>query len=142
MVVSTDKFEKNTLLGRIFVWLSRSKWVPNVVKRLFFMLWNCHIGCPLPKTVIFPHPFGIVIHGKVILGENVTILHQVTLGGKGLGKDGVPVIGDGVFIEAGANVLGKVVVGKDVVIGANAVVTKGVPDKAIVVGANRIIGYR
>ncbi len=134
--------EKNTWLGNVFIWLSRTKIVPSPVKRLFFALWGCHIGAVLPKSVIFPHPFGIVIHSKTVLGENVIIMHQVTLGQKRIEDNTAPIVEDGVFIGAGAKILGNVKVGRLAVIGANAIVTKDVPPGAVIVGANRIVKQR
>jgi serine O-acetyltransferase len=86
-----------------------------------------------------PHPYGIIIHSKTIIGQHVTIMQQVTLGGSRLGINEAPVIDDYVYIGAGAKVLGNVHIGHHAVIGANAVVTRDVPANATVVGANRII---
>jgi len=69
----------------------------------------------------------------------VVIGQQVTLGGRDLNIDHMPVIEDGVYLGAGCKVLGKVVVGRGAIVGANAVVTKDVPAGAVVVGANRIL---
>ena len=65
--------------------------------------------------------------------------HQVTLGGKDMEIENMPRICDGVYLGAGAKVLGKLTVGAGATIGANAVVTKDVPAGAVVIGANRII---
>lgn len=92
----------------------------------------------LPKTVFLPHPQGIVIHSQTQIGRDVVIGHQVTLGGRGV-SPGAPIIEDGVYIGAGAKILGRVTVGRGVTVGANAVVTKDVPAGATVVGANRIL---
>jgi tetrahydrodipicolinate N-succinyltransferase len=86
-----------------------------------------------------PHPYGIIIHSKTVIGERVTIMQQVTIGGKDLGRNLAPKIGDDVYIGAGAKVLGGIQVGNGAVIGANTVVTKDVPAHATVVGANRIL---
>jgi serine O-acetyltransferase len=102
---------------------------------------GCDIGLPLPKTVFLPHPMGIVIHRGTSLGNDVVIGHQVTLGGRDL-TGNAPQIGDGVYIGAGAKILGAVRIGRGATVGANAVVTKDVPDAAVVVGANRILSSR
>ena len=67
----------------------------------------------------------------------------MTLGWAGRGdKKGCPIIGDRVYIGAGAKVIGKVRVGNNVAIGANSVVTKDVPDNAVVGGVPaKIINY-
>ncbi|ROH91663.1 serine acetyltransferase [Stagnimonas aquatica] len=84
-----------------------------------------------------PHPAGIVIGAGVVIEDNVTVYQQVTLGGarKGDYLDGnYPHIKKGTVIFAGAKILGKLTVGENSVIGANAVVTKDVPDNCIAVG--------
>ena len=67
---------------------------------------------------------------SVLLGKNVTICHQATIG---QGKDGAPKIGDDVQIGAGAIIIGNVVIGNRVKIGAGCVVTDSIPDGATVV---------
>ena len=78
-----------------------------------------------------PHPFGTVISVAKI-GENCTIIHNVTIGRRK--NSGFPVIGNNVFVGAGARILGDIVVGDNAVVGANAVVIEGVPPGATVVG--------
>ena len=81
---------------------------------------------------------GIVIAGNAIIGQNCTIYHNVTIGVTSK-KDEAPIIGNSVFIGAGAKILGNVHVGNNAKIGANAVVTKDVQEGATVVGINKII---
>lgn len=50
-----------------------------------------------------------------------------------------PVLGDNIFVGAGAKIIGSVKIGNNVIIGANAVVTKNIPDNKVVVGANIIL---
>ena len=109
-----------------------------VIRQLYSRFLGCEIGMALPKTVFLPHPQGIVIHSQTQIGRDVVIGHQVTLGGRGV-SPGAPIIEDGVYIGAGAKILGRVTVGRGVTVGANAVVTKDVPAGATVVGANRIL---
>jgi serine O-acetyltransferase len=83
-----------------------------------------------PGLVIF-HSTGIVINTSVKAGKNLVLQHGVTLG-EARGRS--PVLGDDVFVGAGAKVIGPVRVGDDVRIGANAVVTRDLPDGATAVG--------
>ena len=83
-----------------------------------------------------------MISGGTIIGKNVTIMHQVTIGENVTGKDGSPTIGNNVFIGAGAKIIGDVHIGDNVKIGANAVVTKDVSDNCTVIGFNRILQKR
>lgn len=76
------------------------------------------------------HGFGTVINGSAVIGSNCTILHNVTIGG---GHGGSPVIGDNVYIGAGAIIIGCVHVGNNVKIGAGAIVVDDVPDNCTVV---------
>lgn len=76
---------------------------------------------------------GIVIHAKAVIGNNVKIGQNVTIGGRS-GFVPVPVIEDGVEIGAGACVLGPIRLGAGAVIGANAVVLCDVPSGKVAVG--------
>lgn len=89
------------------------------------------INCRIAGGLLMPHPNGIVIHPDVSIGPNCLIFQQVTLGH---GRGGVPTIGTGVDIGAGAKVLGGVRVGDYAAIAAMAVVTRDVPERALVMG--------
>ena len=118
------------------IFLSRHR-LP-VIRQLFSRFLGCDIGVALPDTVFLPHPQGIVIHSQTRIGRDVVIGHQVTLGGRDV-SPAAPTIEDGVYIGAGAKILGGVTVGRGATVGANAVVTRDVPPGATVVGANRIL---
>lgn len=76
------------------------------------------------------HGYSVVLNGAINIGKNCTILHQVTIGA---GRGGTPIIGDNVYIGAGALILGGVHVGNNVKIGAGAIVLDDVPDNCTVV---------
>lgn len=82
---------------------------------------NCHIGGGL----LLPHPNGVVIHPRAVVGVNCLIFQQVTIGSRS--GDDLPTIGGHVDIGAGAKILGKVTIGNHARVGANAVVTRDVP---------------
>lgn len=87
-----------------------------------------------------PHLNGIIISPVAKVGADCTIFHQVTLGVNGRKSLGVgPTLGDRVSIGTGAKIIGPVRIGDDVTIGANAVVTKDIPNGATVVGYNKVI---
>ncbi|WP_242682014.1 serine O-acetyltransferase [Desertivibrio insolitus] len=95
-----------------------------------------HLGLEIPLGVAGPgfniaHAPGIVINPDVRIGKNCRIHQNVTIG---QGRNGSPVLGDNVWLGAGAVVVGGIQVGDNVAIGANAVVTKDVPPHTTVAG--------
>ena len=101
-----------------------------------------HPGARIGKNLFIDHGMGVVIGETSEIGDNVTIYHMATLGGiapsinsndqRNIKRH--PTIEDEVVIGSGAQVLGPVTVGRCAKIGANAVVTKDVPEKAVMVG--------
>lgn len=100
--------------------------------------------CQLGK-VIFRHPLGIVIGGGARLSDGVIIHQNVTFGAlrfDEIERRGVfceQFVGENSIMCTGAKVLGDVKIGKNCIIGANAVVTVDVPDDCVVVGYNKIL---
>ena len=93
------------------------------------------IGTRLGGGIRFKHYSGIVIAGSVVVGENCTIHHDVTIGRVFNGKkSGVPTLEDHVVIFPGAKIIGNVHIGSHAVIGTNAVVINDVPPYAVVAG--------
>lgn len=96
------------------------------------------LNCRLGGGLLLPHPNGIVIHPEAIIGPNCLLFQQVTIGEDG---GGVPVLDGHVDVGAGARILGRLHVGRDAKIGANAVVLCDVPPGATAVGVPaRIVG--
>ena len=92
--------------------------------------YNLTIG----KGTKFPHcALGCLFHPESIIGENCKILHGVTLGGRG-GHNGLPIIGNNVWIGTHAIILGNVRIGDNAIIGAGAVVLKDVEPNSVVAG--------
>jgi serine O-acetyltransferase len=118
-----------------------------VLNGLVKIIW----GIELPRSatigpgLYIGHFGGITIAPGVIIGRNCDISQHVTIGLSGQGeKAGVPTIGDNVYIAPGAQVFGKISVGSNVKIGANAVIYKDIPDNAIVVldPGFKIVSYK
>lgn len=101
--------------------------------RFFFSAWVPHTASIGRGTVLGYGGLGIVIHNRAVIGEGCHIDQNVTIGGTSK-KFEVPIIGNHVYIGAGAKVLGPIKIGSNVVIGANAVVVKDVPDGCLVAG--------
>jgi len=107
------------------------------------VLRRCTIvyGISIPYTtrigpgLFVGHFGGIVVHPDAVIGRNCNLSQGVTIGLSARGKRrGVPTIGDNVYIAPGAKILGNIRIGNDVAIGANAVVTRDVPEGAVVAG--------
>ncbi|KAI3711575.1 hypothetical protein L1987_70114 [Smallanthus sonchifolius] len=105
---------------------------------------DIHPGAKLGKGILFDHATGVVVGETAVIGNNVSILHHVTLGGTGkAGGDRHPKIGDGVLIGAGATILGNVKIGSGAKIGAGSVVLINVPPRATAVGnPARLVGEK
>ena len=94
------------------------------------------------KNLFIDHGMGVVIGETSDIGDNVTIYHNVTLGGisPSINSDNQreikrhPTLQDCVVVGSGAQVLGPIIIGKNSKIGANAVVTKDVPENGVMVG--------
>ena len=116
-----------------------------LIQRLIHIIYGLEIivGADYEGGLYIAHTVGTVIAAKSI-GKNCTIIANVTIGMRNEWE--FPVIGNNVFICAGARVLGGITVGDDAVIGANAVVINDVPPGATVVGVpariTRIYGER
>jgi serine acetyltransferase/thymidylate kinase len=131
---------KNPAATRLLLLCSRRR-IP-VVSSFVRVLFNSDIRCRVPPDLYMPQPYGIVIHPQAVIGRRVTIMQQVLIGSRDPDESIAPVIGDDVYIGAGARVLGDVRIGQGAVIGANAVVTQDIPPGVTVVGANRVVPAR
>ena len=101
-----------------------------------------HPGAKIGKNLFIDHGMGVVIGETSEIGNNVTIYHMATLGGIAPSINSNdqrqvkrhPTLGDCVVVGSGAQILGPVMIGANAKVGANAVVTKDVPENAVMVG--------
>lgn len=96
---------------------------------------DIHPAARIGAGVMMDHATSVVIGETAVVGDDCSLLHEVTLGGTGVkGGDRHPKIGNGVLIGAGAKVLGNITVGDEAKIAAGSVVLKPVPAKCTVAG--------
>lgn len=107
------------------------------IQRIYMVRYGFEVS---PETIIgsgfyMGHLGGITISRFATIGRNCNISQGVTIGATQRGeKAGAPVIGDNVYIGPGARLIGAIHIGNNVAIGANAVVSKDLPDNAVAVG--------
>ena len=119
------------LLARIISQLSR-----------FLTGIEIHPGAKIGRNLFIDHGMGVVIGETSEIGNNVTIYHMATLGGiaPSINSNNQrqvkrhPTLSDCVVVGSGAQILGPVMIGTNAKVGANAVVTKDVPENAVMVG--------
>ena len=127
-----------------FFYLAKFDLIARFISQLsrFLTGIEIHPGAKIGKNLFIDHGMGVVIGETSEIGDNVTIYHMATLGGISpsinsndqRNKKRHPTIEDDVVIGSGAQVLGPVTVGRCAKIGANAVITKDVPEKSVMVG--------
>jgi len=120
----------------------------SAVYRVMFKLVQMATGIELPceavigRNFVIDHQGGIVVSGYSRIGDNCRIRSGVVIGLARVGEPCAPVIGNGVDIGTGAKVLGRITIGDNVLIGANAVVLKDVPANCIAVGVPAVVRPR
>jgi serine O-acetyltransferase len=106
-----------------------------VLNLLVQILWGIELprGAKIGPGLYIGHFGGITVSPDTVMGARCALSQNITIGFAGHGeKAGVPVFGDDVYIAPGARVFGKIRVGDNVKIGANAVVYRDVPNNAVV----------
>jgi serine O-acetyltransferase len=111
--------------------------LPELINKVFVRLLfgsQIQMGAKIGKNVNLGNgSLGIVIHRHAVLEDNVIVAPNVTIAGTNK-KKGAPSIGENSLIATGARILGPIRIGKNCVIGANAVVISDIPDNSLVVG--------
>jgi serine O-acetyltransferase len=122
-------------------WRLSARWVSHVSR--FFTGIEIHPAAVLGPGLFIDHGMGVVIGETAEIGENVSILQGVTLGGTSVKREKRhPTIADNVVIGAGAKIIGGFTVGAGSRIGAGSVVVRAVPENCVVVGVPGRITFR
>ncbi|MDR0959296.1 MAG: serine O-acetyltransferase [Propionibacteriaceae bacterium] len=108
-------------------------WLQSRMSEVFGV--DIHPGARIGQGILLDHATGVVIGETAVVGDDVSLLHAVTLGGTGkVGGDRHPKIGRGVMIGAGAKILGNITIGEGARVGAGSVVLEAVPAFTTVAG--------
>jgi serine O-acetyltransferase len=132
------------LAHKLYGW--RVPLLPRVISQVsrFFTQIEIHPGATIGRRFFIDHGSGVVIGETTIIGDDVLLYQGVTLGGTG-GERGKrhPTLGNRVVVGTGAKVLGNILVGDNVKVGAGSVVVHNVPDNSTVVGVpGRVVRVR
>lgn len=101
---------------------------------------DIHPAAQIGHGIMLDHATGIVIGETAIVGNNVSIMQEVTLGGTGKDElDRHPKVGNGVLISCGAKILGNIKIGEGAKIGAGSVVLEDVPAHTTVAGVPAVV---
>lgn len=127
-----------------FLWKKRWFFIARALSQFARLLTGIeiHPGATIGRGFFIDHGMGVVIGETAEIGENVTLYHDVTLGGVSPAEDSDgqrctkrhPTLEDNVIVGSGAQILGPITVGKGARVGANAVVVKNVAERATMVG--------
>ena len=127
-----------------FFHLAKFHLVARIISQLsrFLTGIEIHPGAKIGRNLFIDHGMGVVIGETSEIGNNVTIYHMATLGGIAPSINSNdqrqvkrhPTLSDCVVVGSGAQILGPVIIGANAKVGANAVVTKDVPENAVMVG--------
>ena len=121
-------------------WFTLGRWISQVARWLTGI--EIHPGATIGRRFFIDHGMGVVIGESAVIGDDVTLYHDVTLGGTSPSENSQaqrgtkrhPTLNDGVIVGAGAQILGPITVGCCARVGANSVVVKNVEPDTTVVG--------
>ena len=132
-------------------WLRKVQNAPRIIKyfskimlRLTTFLYKCEIPASLivGPGLYIGHPYCITINPNAVIGKNCNIHKGVTIGQENRGKrKGYPTIGDCVWIGVNSTIVGKILIGDDVLIAPNTFVNCDIPSHSVVFGNPCIIKH-
>ncbi len=138
------KANKMFLNGNLF-----QKFIALRIHNRNIKLYGCEVypQAKIGEGLYIPHCVGIVVGSTAQLGRNCTIYPNVVFGARYSPKEENPKgrrhakCGDNCVFGANSTIIGDITIGNNVIVGAGAVITKDIPDNAVVVGHNKIVSY-
>ena len=127
-------------IGR-WLYLRKVYFLSRFIELIIFLVYNSRVPMSVnigTGTKFAYSGIGCVLHERTVIGSNVMIGTNITIGGKSK-KYKVPIIGNNVYIGTGAKILGPITIGDNVTIGANAVVISDFPDNTVAAGVPAVI---
>jgi serine O-acetyltransferase len=122
-------------------WTTAARWVSHVAR--FLTGIEIHPAARIGRGLFIDHGMGVVIGETAEIGDNVTLLQGITLGGTSLKREKRhPTLGNNVTVGAGAKVIGGFTIGDNSRIGAGSVVVREVPPNCVVVGVPGRVTYK
>lgn len=143
--LSFDAGTQAVTLYRVGHWIHRLgiPLIPFFVERLNLFLTGAYIAstAQIGNHFDLKHAVGVVIGPTSVIGDNVTMLHAVTLGSIDFNQPGKrhPTIESGVLIGAGAVILGDITIGQQAKVGAGAIITDNVPPYTVIIGPKAVV---
>jgi serine O-acetyltransferase len=128
-----------------YLWINNLRLMSRIIAHIARHITGVeiHPAAKIGKNLFIDHGMGIVIGETTIIGDNVTLFHQVTLGGSGnpngANRKRHPTIEDNVIIGAGAKVLGNITIGHNAKIAPNSVVTFDVSANDVIIPSPSIV---
>lgn len=124
----------------MYLFNNKSKYLRKKFSRRIYYKYACEISnmSQIHSSVNFIHPIAVIIGSNVVIEENCQIYQNVTIGSNFCSNNKMPYIKKNTKIGAGAKLIGDIQIGQNCIIGANAVVTKSVPDNSLVFGYNKV----
>lgn len=129
--------------------LQNSRGVNRIIYKILFKICRnrnhveLYENTKIGEGLYIGHPYCITINPKVIIGKNCNIHKGVTIGQENRGRrKGTPVIGDKVWIGINSTIVGKIIIGNDVLIAPNTYVNTDIPDHSVVFGNPCIVKHK
>lgn len=126
---------------KLYVKANKNQIKKNYLLASFYMnkiykKYKCHIhaNAKIGYNLLLPHPIGVIIGANAIIGDNVTLYQNVTVGKRRKEENEYPIIGNNVTVYCNSVIIGNVHIGNNAIIGCNSIVLRDVKDGEVVCG--------